>query len=55
MSGDSTFEICAGKGCKNAATEFLRIDLINKGGWFCKPCKKELEKSGLIVSVESNR
>jgi len=49
------FENCARKGCENVATEFLKIDLINKGGWFCKLCKKELEKSGLIVSVEPNR
>jgi hypothetical protein len=50
MLGDTKFEVCAGKGCKNAATEFVKIDLINKGGWFCSSCKKELEKAGLIPS-----
>lgn len=50
MAQNNTLYNCAGKGCNNVATDYLKIDLIKKGGWFCLSCKKELEKIGLILS-----
>jgi hypothetical protein len=50
MNQSSKIEICARKNCNNIGEEFIQIDIIKKGGWFYSSCKKELEKSGLVLS-----
>ena len=35
-------QFCAGKGCQNEGTTFLRIKYLKKTGYFCDSCKIEL-------------
>lgn len=42
------FKRCVGIGCKNNATHYMKILLINKSYWLCEDCKKDLESMGLI-------
>ena len=44
---------CAGMDCNNAGIYRLSIVYINKIGYFCLNCKKELENYGLVLSSES--
>lgn len=45
---------CCGKGCKSIGTTQLRIVYLNKLGWFCDPCKRDLLKLGLVqLEVEN--
>jgi hypothetical protein len=41
--------ICAGLHCNNAPTNYLKLALIKKSGWFCNECKHDLEENGLVV------
>jgi len=42
---------CAGLRCNNRPTNYLKLALIKKSGWFCSTCKKSLEEDGLIEGM----
>lgn len=46
-----TFTSCDGRGCYNAATPYLKIFCLNKPGFFCDTCKRELEEKNLVESI----
>jgi hypothetical protein len=39
---------CAGKFCENKAIYCLQIKYVNKSGWFCSNCAKDLEQNGFV-------
>jgi hypothetical protein len=39
--------MCAGRGCKNVATEVLQVAVLNMFGDFCKDCATSLVADGL--------
>lgn len=43
------FKQCVGKSCTKQGVIELRIRFINKTGWFCESCKKELETHELVM------
>jgi hypothetical protein len=47
------FKRCVGLDCKNNATHYIKILLINKFCWLCEECKKDLESMNLINSESS--
>jgi len=46
---------CAGKGCNNIPSHYLKLVLIKKPGWFCRKCRKDLEKDSLVQYVIDER
>jgi hypothetical protein len=46
------YKICAGKGCNNLGKYRLSIIYINRTGYFCLNCKKELEDLGIVYYSE---
>ena len=44
---------CAGNGCAKLGTEPFEIIYLNKTGWFCESCKKDLILDGLLKIKES--
>ena len=42
------YKECAGKGCQNAGTYYLRVIYLNKFGWFCDDCRDALILDKLI-------
>jgi hypothetical protein len=40
---------CFYRNCENAATQCVRIALINREGDFCEACAKDLTMEGLVV------
>ncbi len=49
-NGIPEYKICAGKDCNNIGKYRLSIIYINRTGFFCLNCKKELEDLGLVYS-----
>lgn len=41
---------CAGNGCKRKGKIYLRILFVNKSGWFCTFCERDLKEIGLVDS-----
>lgn len=41
------FSVCAGRSCNNKGIHPIRIIYINKTGFFCDNCKKDIEYLGL--------
>ncbi|TVP40800.1 hypothetical protein [Candidatus Nitrosocosmicus arcticus] len=39
---------CAGTSCKHTGVIYLQIKYINKSGWFCATCARDLEQNELI-------
>jgi hypothetical protein len=42
---------CCGRGCLNAATNLLKINYINKTGYFCDCCSGDLLKHQLATKI----
>ncbi len=42
---------CAGVHCNNTPTNYLKLALIKKSGWFCESCKQDLQDDGLVESI----
>jgi hypothetical protein len=42
------YKECAGKGCQDAGSYYLKIIYLNKSGWFCELCRNDLMLSGLV-------
>ena len=42
------YKECAGRGCQNAGVHYLEIIFLDKGGWFCKPCRNNLIENDLV-------
>ena len=42
---------CAGKGCNNTPSHYLKLVLIKKPGWLCSKCRKDLEEDDLVQFV----
>jgi hypothetical protein len=54
-SNSATLKLkCMGKGCDNFGKSFLKIKYINKVGYFCEKCTKDLLNEELAVEVENN-
>ena len=53
INSEHQYKECAGKDCNRIATTLLSIRYLNKSGYFCNVCKKELLDLGL-VSGEDN-
>jgi predicted SprT family Zn-dependent metalloprotease len=58
VGGDTTNENirkqhykCSGKGCQNAPTTLLKINYINKVGYFCDSCTHDLLHGELAVKI----
>lgn len=49
------YKICAGKDCNNEGIHGLWIIYINKKGFFCDNCKRDLESYGLIDTQFDNK
>lgn len=45
------YKECAGKGCKNLAKIPLKIEFIDKGGFFCESCAADLVRDGLAIAA----
>ena len=45
------YKMCAGIHCNKAAKRRLRILYINKSGWFCDDCSRDLLNLDLGVDV----
>jgi hypothetical protein len=43
--------LCAGKGCKNLATDTLKVAVFNLIGDFCKDCSDKLQADGLATRI----
>ncbi|MER5176005.1 MAG: hypothetical protein ABJB76_02695 [Candidatus Nitrosocosmicus sp.] len=41
---------CAGLHCNNVPTYYLELALINRAGFFCDICARDLEVEGLVNS-----
>ncbi len=44
------YKTCARLHCNNIPIHYLKVVLINKFGWFCPSCKRELEEDNLLES-----
>ena len=42
---------CSGKGCRNAPTTLLKINYINKVGYFCDSCTCDLLHEELAIKI----
>ena len=42
---------CSGKGCRNAPTTHLKINYINKVGYFCDSCTRDLLHEELAIKI----
>jgi hypothetical protein len=41
---------CSGKDCQNMGNSILKIKYINKSGYFCDKCTRDLLDEGLAIS-----
>jgi len=46
------YKHCVGKGCRRKGIHYLRIQFLNKYGWFCDSCKEFLIQDKLIDKVD---
>jgi hypothetical protein len=44
------YKTCALRDCYNKGENHLKIIYIEKSGWFCDNCTRELKKAGFILS-----
>jgi len=42
---------CSGKGCRNTPTTLLKINYINKVGYFCDSCTRDLLHEELAIKI----
>jgi hypothetical protein len=47
------YKQCAGKDCNRIGTQLLKIRYLNKSGYFCNVCKKELLDLGLVIGEDN--
>lgn len=50
----STGKLCSGKECPKSAKNCLEILFINKRGYFCEECTRDLLAKKLAVSVQES-
>jgi hypothetical protein len=43
------YKQCAGKDCPHQGINHLKIRYINKFGWFCDSCKRNLIAENLVI------
>ena len=43
------YKDCAGKDCKHKGRTLLKINFLNKKGYFCDSCAADLIQSGIAV------
>ena len=44
---------CAGMFCDHRGTYCLQLKYIDKSGWFCSSCAKDLEQNGFVKHLIS--
>jgi len=53
INSEHQYKQCTGKDCNRTGTQLLKIRYLNKSGYFCNLCKKELLDLGLVI-IEEN-
>jgi hypothetical protein len=48
-------ECCAGRGCQKKGNVRLRVQILDKVGYFCDSCAKEILHLGLAVNEKRER
>jgi hypothetical protein len=49
IDSEHQYKQCAGKDCNRKATQLIKIQYLNKFGYFCDKCKTELLDLGLVI------
>lgn len=52
---NSQYQKCSGRKCNNQAPYYMNIRHINRSGWFCHSCKRDLEINGLANSERGSK